>query len=274
MTSKEKITFDGINPSPTRFSELNELLINLVISARNILGDNFFGAYLQGSFAVGDADMQSDCDFLIFINEQLTDYQENELRKLHDEIPTRQGHWTQHLEGSYPIASEFKTLKKLDAKWLYIDHGWREMQWDTHCNNCWARWSLREKGITLIGPDPKNIVDPIPKGIMRDEAKKLLINIIADTHSWMPPTIAWGQRYIVTTACRMLYTIKTGEVISKARCIDWAAKNLDSRWLYLLKQVKEDRKLGFDANATPREGSMQEAYSFVKYVQSIGLKKN
>ncbi|SDN66415.1 hypothetical protein SAMN04487897_1042 [Paenibacillus sp. yr247] len=36
-------TFNDINPSPTRFSELNELLINLVTSARNILGDNFIG---------------------------------------------------------------------------------------------------------------------------------------------------------------------------------------------------------------------------------------
>ncbi|MBS4218583.1 DUF4111 domain-containing protein [Bacillus sp. FJAT-49711] len=147
------------------------------------------------------------------------------------------------------------------------------MQWDAHCNNCWARWSLREKGITLIGPDPKSLVDSIPKEKMTGEAKKLLVNIVEDTHSWMPPAIAWGQRYIVTTACRMLYTIKTGEVTSIAHCLDWAAKNLDSRWLSLLKQVKEDRKLGFNENTKPRPGSLQKTYSFVKYVQSIGLKK-
>jgi predicted nucleotidyltransferase len=33
--------------------------------ARLILGANFFGAYLQGSFALGDADLHSDCDFLV-----------------------------------------------------------------------------------------------------------------------------------------------------------------------------------------------------------------
>lgn len=271
MTSKKETTFNDINPSPTRYPELNELLIQLVTTARNILGDHFIGAYLQGSFAVGDADLHSDCDFLIFINEQLTDAQELELRRLHDEIPTREGHWTHHLEGSYPVASEFKTLERLDAKWLYIDHGWREMQWDTHCNNCWARWSLREKGITLIGPDPKTLVDPIPTEIMRAEARKLLVNIVEDTHSWMPPTIAWGQRYMVTTACRMLYTLTTGEVTSKAYSLDWAADHLDSRWLGLLKQVKEDRELGFDENTRPREGRLQETYSFVKYIQRMGL---
>jgi hypothetical protein len=53
------------HPRPTQFPELNELLRELSDHAAGILGGNFVGAYLQGSFAVGDADLQSDCDFLI-----------------------------------------------------------------------------------------------------------------------------------------------------------------------------------------------------------------
>ena len=45
---------------PTQFPELNELLRELSERAAGILGGNFVGAYLQGSFAVGDADMQGD----------------------------------------------------------------------------------------------------------------------------------------------------------------------------------------------------------------------
>ena len=55
---------------PTRFPELNELLVELVERARAILAETFVGAYLQGSFAVGDADEHSDCDFLIPITTQ------------------------------------------------------------------------------------------------------------------------------------------------------------------------------------------------------------
>lgn len=87
---------------PTEFAELNELLTDLTGRTRQILGSNFVGAYLQGSFAVGDADMDSDCDFLIPVKGPITSEQEAALRALHDEIPTRPGHWTKHLEGSYP----------------------------------------------------------------------------------------------------------------------------------------------------------------------------
>jgi predicted nucleotidyltransferase len=36
------------------------------------LGDNFVGVYLQGSFAVGDADEDSDVDFMVAIVEPLS----------------------------------------------------------------------------------------------------------------------------------------------------------------------------------------------------------
>jgi SAM-dependent methyltransferase len=44
---------------PTNFPELNTVLEELVTSARSILSDNFCGAYLQGSFATGDADVHT-----------------------------------------------------------------------------------------------------------------------------------------------------------------------------------------------------------------------
>ena len=40
---------------PTIYPKLNVVLRELVASARTILAENFCGAYLQGSFAVGDA---------------------------------------------------------------------------------------------------------------------------------------------------------------------------------------------------------------------------
>ena len=53
--------------TPTRFSDLNQLLTDLTTSVRLRLGDNFVGVYLQGSFAVGDADEDSDVDFMVAI---------------------------------------------------------------------------------------------------------------------------------------------------------------------------------------------------------------
>jgi predicted nucleotidyltransferase len=91
--------------TPTRFAELNDLLVDLAQQASAILGDNLVGVYLQGSFALGDSDEHSDCDFLIPVHEPPTTVQETALRRLHDEIPTRPAHWAHHIEGSYPVAA-------------------------------------------------------------------------------------------------------------------------------------------------------------------------
>jgi hypothetical protein len=64
------------DPGPTQFLELNE-------RAAGILGDRFVGAYLQGSFAVGDADIHGDCDLPIPVHGPITSDQEAGLRALH-----------------------------------------------------------------------------------------------------------------------------------------------------------------------------------------------
>src|SRR6478735_2122255 len=57
----------------TPYTELNSVLEELVTSVRSALGDAFVGAYLQGSFAVGDFDQHSDVDFIIVVKEELSD---------------------------------------------------------------------------------------------------------------------------------------------------------------------------------------------------------
>ena len=143
-----------MNTEPTPYAELNEVMTGLVTDVQAILGGTLVGAYLQGSFALGDGDMQSDCDFLFVLHEQPDPGQLGRLVLLHDEIPTRPGHWTQHLEGSYPLARDLRDLSGLGREWWYVDHGWRCVQRSTHCNAEIVRWTLREKGITLAGPHP------------------------------------------------------------------------------------------------------------------------
>jgi predicted nucleotidyltransferase len=53
--------------SPTPYPELNRVLKALVEGIQSILKDNFVGAYLQGSFAVGDFDIHSDVDFIALL---------------------------------------------------------------------------------------------------------------------------------------------------------------------------------------------------------------
>jgi predicted nucleotidyltransferase len=252
---------------PTDFPELNALLGELVVRVQSILGENFVGFYLNGSFALGAGDIHSDCDFLVVTADEVTADQERALRELHDELPTRPGHWARHLEGSYAPRADLATSAALDRRWLYIDHGWREMQWSTHCNRLDVRWTLRQHGITLAGPDPLQLVAEVSAEVLRSEMPALIESFLPDLFTWTSFEIAWSQRYAVTTLCRMLYTLDTGEVASKQASLEWAKHALDPAWQDLIQQAIDDRTLGWDPHELPRPASVEATTAFADYAK-------
>jgi hypothetical protein len=250
---------------PTVFPELNELLGELVARVAAILGGDFVGVYLLGSFALGAGDQHSDCDFLVVTADRVTAEQERALREVHDEIPTRSGYWAHNLEGSYAPSAELETLAALGKDWLYVDRGWREMQWSTHCNTEDVRWTLRERGITLAGPNPRELVAEVPADTLRSRMPPLIGSFLPDFFSWTSFDIAWSQRYAVTTLCRMLYTLDTGEVTSKPASLEWAKCALSSPWHDLIQQALDDRAIAWDPDDPSRPGSVQATIAFSEY---------
>ena len=49
----------------TGIDELDRVLAELVTDAQHVFGEDLVGVYFQGSFALGGADSESDCDFLV-----------------------------------------------------------------------------------------------------------------------------------------------------------------------------------------------------------------
>lgn len=135
----------------TPYGDLDELLVELLGHWQLILGENLFGAYIQGSFALGSGDQQSDCD-----------------------------------------------------------------------------WLVATRGVDIDSVD-------------------------------------WGQRYLVATACRTLYTFVEARVASKTGALEWALRMLEPRWRPLLGQVRDERSLGWDPNRPPRSGETDAARAFVDY---------
>ncbi|MDQ1688043.1 MAG: hypothetical protein QOK42_1018 [Frankiaceae bacterium] len=262
---------DEVNPAPTPFAELNGLLLEIAAHAQRVFLDDLVGVYLQGSFALGAADLHSDCDFLVVVHAPVTAAQEAHVRRLHDDIPTRSGHWVHHLEGSYPVAAELRTLDGSGRPWLYIDHGWREMQWDVHCNNEVARWILRHHGVRVIGPPPEQLVDPIPPAVMRDGARKAIPTAISDIEGWVSLDQAWGQRYAVVMMCRLLYTLETAEVASKRAAITWAREHVGREWHSLLTRAMEGRTRGWDPDDRALPDEVTQTRAFADYVAGRSL---
>jgi hypothetical protein len=253
---------------PTAYPELNEVLRELVSSIQAILGENFCGAYLQGSFAIGDADEHSDVDFIIVTHEEVGDEQVAELEAMQKRLYELDTPWAQHLEGSYFPRELLRRVQPNRAPLLYFDNGETQPAWDNHCNTAVVRWSLREHGVVLAGPDPQDLIEPVKAEDLRREVREAMVEFAAWARS---PTKAggmsrWMQPYLVLNFCRMLQTLETGEIASKKAGGEWGLAALDSEWADLIQQALDDRPDPWRRVYEPADPAVaQRTLAFVDY---------
>ncbi len=251
---------------PTPYPELNAVLTELRQSTKTILNENFIGLYLNGSFALGGFDPDSDVDFIVVTDADVTAAQESALQAMHGRIYDLTTPWAQHLEGSYITRSLLKRPDPTHTLLLYLDNTARELVRSDHCNTLLVRWTMREHGISLAGPDPKTLIDPVVPDELRLEAAQIM-------HKWQleinaePAMLSnrWLQAYAVVTFCRMLYTVQNGTIASKPAAVQWAQGALDSRWAGLIKRAWADRpnpSLKYRQHANP-----EDARSTLEFMQ-------
>jgi hypothetical protein len=206
---------------------------------RHALGERVLGAYLVGSFALGDADGFSDVDFVVVTNGRLDADAVERLQPLHERIRAQDVTWAHHLEGSYiPEASLRRPVP--GERYPYLDNGASRLVWDDHCNTVVVRWTLREHGIVLAGPDPKTLVSPVSPDDLREEARRRIPEYAAWARE-VSPMRRWMQGYLVVTLCRLLHTLATGSVATKTQATEWALRALDPEWAELIAAARDDR---------------------------------
>jgi hypothetical protein len=177
------------NRFPTPYPALNGVLDDFVGRVSALLAYNFVGAYLQGSFAIGGFDIYSDVDFLIVLDRDVTDQQLPLLQALHENIYALPSPWAQHLEGSYVPKQELLRFPPPQRDFWYLDHGAKLLTRSNHDDTLVVYWTLREKGITLVGPRPTELVAPIPVDRLRDE-------IFATMLTWRDHFAAWATEHL------------------------------------------------------------------------------
>jgi predicted nucleotidyltransferase len=224
-----------VKMSRTSYPELNQVLHELVSRIQHVLENNFIGAYLQGSFAVGDYDQHSDVDFIVAVEDDLTSHQVDALQVMHDQVYQLDSEWAKHLEGSYFPREILRDHTKRGLELWYLDHGARTLVRSDHCNTILVRWVVREKGVTLAGPPPEMLVDPIPNELLKAEIFETLTNwgqqILDDP---TPYNNRFYQTFIVLNYCRMLHDIHRGYPGSKREGAEWAKTILDPSWSDLI----------------------------------------
>jgi uncharacterized protein YdeI (YjbR/CyaY-like superfamily) len=186
---------------------------------------------------------------------------------MHTRLASVPNRYTDRLEGAY---IERTALRRFEPgrRFLTIECE-TPLRWKVH-ETSWLieRWVLREKGVALVGPDPKTLIDPISPEELRDGVRRRLrewATWAADPHDpeWLPPRSY--QAYVVETMCRALYALASGELISKAKATTWAASALPGPWQGLVERCVEAR-----ADATPDEASIAEVLGFVQWAAGEG----
>ena len=222
-------------------SDLPPVLDDLVDGAREALGETLAGAYLVGSFALGCADEWSDVDFLVVTHGRVDDEQRAALAGLHARLPDAGG-WAAHLEGSYADLADLRSPMTLGRRWPYVDNGSRDLVDSAHDNTAHTRWVLRERGVVLTGPLPRDRVGEVAAEALRAEALGVA-RARAEELEEDPGAYgnAWAQPFSVLTACRMLYTAEHAEVVGKAEAARWALDHVDARHRPVIEAALADR---------------------------------
>ncbi len=266
----------------TKYPELDIVLKEYANIVQKILGDNFIGFYLQGSLALGDFDLTSDVDFIIVTEEDLSEKQLKEARVAHDLFYNQTNRWVKRLEYSFfpkqklnQLSSPFSQdgLNSLPERNLwYFNNGSRTIERSDHCNTLVTRWTLREKGVAVLGPDPAMLIEPISTNELRKEIKNTLIGwgkeLIKDPKTYEN---RFYQSYLVLNYCRMLHDLHEGKVDSKLTGVNWAKINLDKKWIPLIDfcwQERQDTSISINQPADLKV--FPQSLKFVEYVVKKG----
>jgi hypothetical protein len=251
--------------------ELAAVLVSLLAGSRAALGPRFVGLYLQGSLAVGDFDEDSDVDFVVALRDEVTDGELAALQRMHDRVYRLDSRWAQHLEGAYLPLTDLRQFDPASSPHLFLDHGSRLLERSDHDHSVLFRYVLREHGVVVAGPDPKDLIDPIPAARLAAEAR-------ANLPAWFGPLLddaapldnRWMQAYSVLTVCRMLHTARHGAVVSKRTAVAWATEALDPEWRGLIQKAWQERPESFlkaRQRADPSEAAATVA--FIRHI--LGL---
>lgn len=222
--------------------ELQQVMATLAEGARDALGDDLLGLYLVGSHALGAADEHSDVDFLAVTADRLAPGQRAALEGLHARLPDLPGPFAAHLEGSYAPAADLRSPMTVGRTWPYVDNGSREVVQSAHDNTVHARWVLRERGVTIVGPPTSTHLAPVDAGALRAEMIGVARTRAEDIEEHPEHlTNGWYQPFLVVTLCRVLHTAYTSEVTSKAAAAAWALEVVGAEHRTLIGRAVAER---------------------------------
>lgn len=224
-----------MNQEPTPYPEINQILLDLHGCVADILGDIYVGMYLYGSLATGGFDLsRSDIDFVIITTGHLQPPTIEALESMHLALLESGNQWVKKLEGAYiPEAVIWRhnphhpPVPTLNEGRFYL--GPLGSDWILQ------RKILKDSHVAISGPVLDEMINEISTDELKDAVREVLY------HWWVPmlknPARLEDpgyQPYAVLSMCRSLYTLSTGELVSKQTAANWVQRSLLAEWSGLI----------------------------------------
>jgi hypothetical protein len=190
--------------------------------------------YLAGSLAVGEFDPRtSDIDLVIVTDEPLSEERIAALQAMHARMAAGGSPWAMRVEAVYIPAPALRDGAPAGARYPVLERG-RALAMEP-LESTWSvqRFTLRQHGQAVAGPEPRSLLAAVDPDEMRREGAAIAREWLAQARgdaSWL----TWfgrrdSQAFVVLTLCRLLYTLETGAVASKPAAARWAQQRLEPR---------------------------------------------
>lgn len=223
----------------TKGKELFVLLTLYVAELAGFLGNDLLGVYLYGSLARGCHNgTTSDVDMIIVVRGSCSGLDASRVLELHrnSAIPIDAKFVTEdqiHLD-AFPPPVEF-LVKMIDGwKIVHAPEGRRDFLLD--------RQDAYEAGKALFGPQPRDLLRPVPWPLLAESLEYLFPYIV--THFKNP----------VLMLCRIAYAWTHRSLCSKKGAGEWAAEAFGGQWSPLITTALEEYAQGvYKTTSTPEE---------------------
>jgi hypothetical protein len=251
----------GLTPYP----DLDATLTAHATSLAAALGANFTGLYLTGSLAIGDFDLTSDVDFIVVTERPLSDADVRQVSAAHLTTCRRDSRWVKHLEYSFfpkpqllensSPYTEAGLNPNPDRDLWYFNNGSMSLERSGHDNTLVTRWTMREKGVVVLGPDPVTFIQEISPDALRREIRDDLINWGKQVDFFRATHFnRFHQAFFVLSSCRVLQDLHEGRVTSKLDGVHWAKRHLAPEWFPLIDfcwRERQDTSISVNQPADP-----------------------
>ena len=253
---------------PTLWLEVDRAVERLRDGVAEAVGDELVGLYLHGSLALGDFfPPASDVDFHVATAGTLGEPALARLRALHAGFKA-EGGWVARLEGVYLPPAALRRQDPAGGRCPTVGSDWDFTLGLPGPTWVLDRWVTREHGVTVTGPDPRQLIDPIAPDELR---AAVLASMLGDWAERLEPEadLAWlrprsYQAFAVLTMCRDLYVLERGVLVSKTVAGAWAGRRLGQPWPALV-----ERALGWRSDERPDDRHLPETMRFVAHAVDL-----